>query len=261
MKQKVLFFDVDGTIVTSQHVVPESARTALKRARDAGHILIVNTGRPYRHIEPQIRALGFDGYICSIGGHILLGGEELLFRTIPHAEAAQIRTVGYDCGLDMLFESEEGVWMDERCTSPIAREEFAWLTSIGVPGFTDTDTPDFAFDKFVCWPQTVADPERFVRTFSDRFDFIGREHSMMEVVLKGLTKAGGMKAVMQRLSVSREDTYAFGDGANDLPMLREAGTGVFMGNAPEKLWREADYVTSPITEDGLAKALEHFGLI
>ena len=68
--------------------------------------------------------------------------------------------------MDMLFESEQGVWMDERCTSAIARREFAWLKSIGVPAFTDTAVPDFAFDKFVCWPQACADPERFERAIS-----------------------------------------------------------------------------------------------
>lgn len=261
MDRKILFFDVDGTIVTSDHVVPESARAALKKAQNAGHVLIVNTGRPFRHIEPQIRALGFDGYICSIGGHILLDGKDLLFRTILHEEAVQIRDMGYACGMDMLFESEQGVWMDERCTSAIARREFAWLTSIGVPGFTDTSVPDFAFDKFVCWPQEKADPERFEHAFSDRLDFIRREHSMREVILKELTKAGGMKNVMQHLGFHREDSFAFGDGANDLPMLREAGTGVLMGNAPEFLRKEADFVTAPITEDGLALALEHFGLV
>ena len=261
MERKILFFDVDGTIVTSDHVVPESARAALKKAQDAGHVLIINTGRPFRHIEPQIRALGFDGYICSIGGHILLDGKDLLYRTIPHGEAAHIRDMGYECGMDMLFESEQGVWMDERCTSSIARREFAWLTSIGVPGFTNTDTSNFAFDKFVCWPQDKADPERFENTFSDRLDFIRREHSMREVILKGLSKAGGMKTVMQHLGFAVEDSFAFGDGPNDLPMLREAGTSVLMGNAPEFLRKEADYVTAPITEDGLALALEHYGLI
>ena len=51
MNRKILFFDVDGTIVTSDHVVPESARAALKKAQSAGHILIINTGRPFRHNE------------------------------------------------------------------------------------------------------------------------------------------------------------------------------------------------------------------
>ena len=261
MNRKLLFFDVDGTIVTSDHVIPESARSALRKAQSAGHVLIVNTGRPFRHIEPQIRALGFDGYVCAIGGHILLDGKDLLYRTIPHEEAAHIRDVGYACGMDMLFESEQGVWMDTRCSSDIARREFAWLTGIGVPGFTDTQREDFAFDKFVCWPGENADPERFECTFSDRLDFIRREHSMREVILKGLSKAAGMRTVMEHFGFSREDTFAFGDGPNDLPMLREAGTSVLLGNAPERLWSEADYVTAPITENGLAKALEHFGLV
>lgn len=261
MNRKIIFFDVDGTIVTSDHKVPESARAALKKAQQAGHILIINTGRPFRHIEPQIHELGLDGYICSIGGHIILDGKNLLYRTISHSLAAEIRDAGYACGMDMLFESEQGVWMDKRCTSVIAAREFAWLTSIGVPCFTDTETPDFSFDKFICWPQECADPERFEHTFSDRLDFIHREHAMREVVQKGLSKAGGMKTVMEHLGFTKEDSLAFGDGTNDLPMLREAGIGVLMGNAPEHLHREADYITAPITENGLALALEHFGLI
>ena len=261
MSRKILFFDVDGTIVTSEHHIPDSARAALKKAQDAGHVLIVNTGRPFRHIEPQIRALGFDGYICAVGGHILLGGEDVLFQTFSHEESAGIRDTGYACGMDMLFESEQGIWMDESCTSQTARREFAWLVSIGVPGFTDTSVPDFAFDKFVCWPKDGGKPERLVEAFSDRLDFIRREHSMMEVVRKGQSKAQGMKTVLRRLGLSTEDSFAFGDGANDLPMLREAGTSVLMGNAPQELWKEADYVAAPITENGLAGALEHFGLI
>lgn len=70
-----------------------------------------------------------------------------------------------------------------------------------------------------------------------------------------------MKTVMQYLGVALKDSFAFGDGPNDLPMLREAGSSVLMGNAPQFLWKEADYVTAPITKDGLALALEHFGLI
>ncbi len=117
-----------------------------------------------------------------------------------------------------------GVWMDERCTSAIARHEFAWLRSIGVPAFTDTAVPDFAFDKFVCWPQACADPERvFERAFSDRLDFIRREHSMREVILKGLSKAGGMKTVMQYLGFAPKDSFAFGDGPNDLPCCARRG--------------------------------------
>ena len=84
---------------------------------------------------------------------------------------------------------------------------------------------------------------------------------MLEAVRRGLSKAGAMTLVTERLGARTEDTFAFGDGANDLPMLRAAGTSVLLGNAPRELWPEADYVSAPIEEDGLARALEHFGLI
>ena len=263
MDKKILFFDVDGTIVTADHIIPESAREALHAAQKAGHTLIVNTGRPYRHIESQILALGFDGYVCSVGGHIVYNGKSLVHHTIPHEEAVKIRDVGYECGMYMLFESETGVWMDEAVSaeSKYLMIDYSWLVKIGVPSYQNTYRDDFTFDKFVCWPSPNGDPERFEAAFSDTLDFIHREHGMMEVVGKGLTKAGGMRTMMQMLGFAKEDSFAFGDGANDLPMLREAGTSVLMGNAPAYLHKEADYLTAPITEDGLAKALKHFNLI
>ena len=261
MNKKILFFDIDGTILTADHMIPQSAREALLAVQQAGHVLVINTGRPYRHIEPQIRSFGFNGYVCAIGGHIFIDGREILYKSFTHDESAEIRNVGYECGMDMLFESERGIWMDDRCTSAFARREFAWLESIGVPGYTDTEREDFSFDKFVCWPTEHADRERFINRFSDRLNFIYRENSMLEVVHKGLSKAKGMRIVMEALGFSAADSYAFGDGANDLPMLREAGTSVLMGNAPKDLWKEADYVTSSVTDDGLAKALRHFELM
>ena len=261
MKRKILFFDVDGTIVTGDHVIPASAGAALRAAMEAGHLLFVNTGRPYLHVEPQIKALPMSGFICSLGGHIRFQGETLCSRTFSPEESRSIRDAGYACGMDMLFESEQAVWFDRRCANPQGSREFAWLRSIGVPGWDDTFREDFSFDKFVYWPRENADPDRFEEQFRDRLTFIHREHAMREVVSLGLSKAGGMRKVMELLGLSREDAFAFGDGANDLPMLREAGTSVLMGNAPRELWGEADYVAPTIHEDGLYRAMERFGLL
>jgi len=261
MGRRILFFDVDGTIVTREHVIPESARQALAAAKRAGHVLLVNTGRPYLHVEPQIKALPMSGFLCALGGHILLEGEEVFHSSFSPEESRRVRDLGYECGLDMLFESEKGVWFDARCRNPYGEKEFRWLTGIGVPGCRDTARPEFVFDKFVCWPREGGDPGRFTRTLEDRLTFIPRENGMLEAVRRGLSKAGAMSLVTERLGAKPEDTFAFGDGANDLPMLRAAGTSVLLGNAPRELWPEADYVSAPIEEDGLARALEHFGLI
>ena len=57
------------------------------------------------------------------------------------------------------------------------------------------------------------------------------------------------------------ETMAFGDGGNDLSIIKEAGIGVAMGNAGDNVKAIADYVTSSVDEDGVKNALEHFGVI
>ena len=99
MEKKLLFFDIDGTIITANHAIPESARFALQRAMERGHILMINTGRPYRHIDPAILTLPMSGYVCAIGGFILLDGRILRHKTLPSELCAEIRDTGYACGI------------------------------------------------------------------------------------------------------------------------------------------------------------------
>jgi HAD superfamily hydrolase (TIGR01484 family) len=84
---------------------------------------------------------------------------------------------------------------------------------------------------------------------------------MVEVVPKGYTKATGIQKVCEKLGIAREDTYAFGDSANDIEMLRYAGHGICMGDGTEDAKAAADYVTTALTDDGILHGLEHFKLI
>ena len=67
--------------------------------------------------------------------------------------------------------------------------------------------------------------------------------------------------LQEKLGVSKEETMAFGDGGNDIGMLRHAGIGIAMGNAKDDVKASADYVTTSVDEDGIFKALKHFGVI
>lgn len=66
---------------------------------------------------------------------------------------------------------------------------------------------------------------------------------------------------IESLGISREETIAFGDGENDMGMLRYAGIGVALGNAEEEVKAAADYVTADIDDQGVWKALKHFEII
>jgi hydroxymethylpyrimidine pyrophosphatase-like HAD family hydrolase len=79
-----------------------------------------------------------------------------------------------------------------------------------------------------------------------------------DVVPVGGNKSIGMEKILAYFGISREETMAFGDGGNDIPMLEYAGIGVAMGNASEEVQRHADFVTSGVDDEGIVHALKHF---
>ena len=81
-----------------------------------------------------------------------------------------------------------------------------------------------------------------------------------DIVPAGGNKRVGMEKMLEHLGIAREETMAFGDGGNDIPMLAYAGIGVAMGNASEEVKKYADFVTRSVDEDGIVYALQHYGI-
>ncbi len=91
---------------------------------------------------------------------------------------------------------------------------------------------------------------------------IGRWYpAFADVTAKGDTKQKGIDEIIRYFGIRLEETMSFGDGGNDISMLRHAAIGVAMGQAKEDVKAAADYVTAPIDEDGISKAMKHFGII
>ena len=81
--KKILFFDIDGTLISeTSGEIPESTKTALKKAQENGHITIINTGRTRALIEPRLQDMKFDGYICGCGTYIEIHNKVLYHKTI-----------------------------------------------------------------------------------------------------------------------------------------------------------------------------------
>ena len=110
--------------------------------------------------------------------------------------------------------------------------------------------------------------DNFIRTGVVQFG-MGISLAPVEIIRQTNTnKAGvesgkdrGMDAILEYLGIPLEQSMAFGDGENDLSMLRHAGIGVAMGTASQEVRQGADYVTGTVDEDGIVTALKHFGLL
>ena len=260
----VVFFDIDGTIVDDEtQVIPESALRAVEKLKENGHIAVVNTGRPFSHIDPRVRNMAFSGWVCGCGMEISLQGR-WLYRHHPDGELCRfVRDSVRECGMQVLFETEDGAILSdgEHSVHPACVLEVTRMRGKGFRIQEIDELPEPKFMKLVTFDWPGCDRAGFIRRMEPYFTCIDRGNTMIELVLKGCSKAGGMEALLNHLGVEKENTMAIGDSTNDLPMFGVAGHTVALGGGMEELKAEAEFITDTVMNDGIEKALQHFGLI
>lgn len=269
MEQKIAFFDIDGTLTSEINgSVPQDAAEAIRKARQNGHLMFLNTGRCMQNVEERFQKIGFDGFVCGCGTNIYClknnKNNEILYVEQSHEITLQILEHARRFALDILFESKKEVRFD--MFHPL-------LTAGGIRQYHsfaqkhydmshDPEAPDFTCDKFVVWFQDIADLEAFRKVSDLHFDCIDRGGNFREFVPHGYSKATGIQMVLDYYGLPLQNAYAFGDSNNDLPMLSYVKNSIAMGNSsPDSLFSKVSYVTGKSSEGGLRQALAHFHFI
>ncbi len=258
-KQYLIALDVDGTLVDHEGAMTEEVRDAARAVIEAGHDVIIATGRSLGATLPVIQLLGITrGYaVCSNGGVTLRidtalpEGFEVLERVtfdpkpalialrdrLPSAKYAleddRGRFLSTESFQDASFGSEaQSVDFEEMLTSHAVRvvvfstdssaEEFgAAVAAIGLHGVTYS----------VGWT------------------------AWLDIAAAGVTKASALEVLRRRIGTAPGLTVAVGDGRNDIEMLQWAGRGAAMGQAPDEVRAAASEVTGSVYDDGAAKVL------
>ena len=258
MSTSIIFFDVDGTIIDEDGIIPDSAIDAIQNCRENGNLCIVNTGRPFSHINENVIKIGFDGYICSCGQHVIVDGRTL-YRNLPETDICrQMIELIKECNLTGYFESEEGFGYylaEEDIEKELRNNIETYSNRIDLPKL-DIDSEGRRFDKFCVWAGADSDIERFKNIAGRQFTVTPREHHMFECNIRGFSKETGLNAVIDYYNIPFENTFAIGDSTNDLSMFRRVKHSIAMGNAAEEVKNEAEFVTRSIDNDGLMYALE-----
>ena len=259
----VVFFDIDGTVVdNATQIIPDSAVEAIRLLKKNGHIAVVNTGRPYGQVDPRIRKLDFDGWVCACGMEVMLNGE-FVYQDYPGKELCDY--VIEQCEKHhMLIQAETATQLfynAKRQYTPAPLQEAERLAKKGIHVVAYQDVEDRSFIKFVTHEDEKSDRAGFLKAMENHFDPMIHRGTMIEYSKHGNTKARGMEYLLQVLGIPREETFAIGDSENDLTMFAVAGTTICMGDGMEKLKEAATYITGTVLEDGIFNALRHFGLI
>lgn len=256
---KAVFFDIDGTLVSfNTHVVPQSTIESLDALRRKGIKVFVATGRQLQSIN-NLGTLAFDGYVTLNGGFCVAGKDEVIYKhSIPNAD------------VDALVHYQETV---ESFPCAFVREDGIYLNY-------KNESVEKLF-KMINFPEPSMRPLQDVlgKTVFQLIAFFspGQEERIMsvlphcestrwnplftDVVPAGSSKAIGIDKIIQHYGISLAETMAFGDGGNDVAMLRHAHIGVAMGNADDDVKKNADYVTDTVDENGIFNALKYFNVI
>ena len=244
---KALFFDIDGTLVSfNTHEIPSSTLAAIAEAKAKGIKIFIATGRPKAIINNltalQEREL-IDGYITMNGGYCFVGDEVIYKHSIPVQDVKALAALSDERNFPCIFVAEHTVAVCN--TNKLVNEIFHDFLHVDILPIQTT--------------AEATQPEIFQMT-----PFITTEEektAFTDIVAKGIRKQKGIDEIIRHFGIGQEETMAFGDGGNDISMLRHAAIGVAMGNANDDVKETADYITTSVDEDGIQKALKHFGII
>lgn len=262
MMIRSLFFDIDGTLCSlATHEIPQSTVEAIGRAKARGVRVFISTGRPISIIN-NIGAVEhlIDGYITANGAYCFIGDEVVSCTPIPRDDVRALmhdaETEGYPClvagdrGLAVYGEPRETV-------DRIFRRE------LNVHNIDLEKPADDVLAGNVLQVTSFFPPEHDACLMARACHCVSaRWHpGFTDITAAGADKGKGLVAVARHLGLDISETMAFGDGGNDISIIRMAGIGVAMGNAGEEVKRVADHVTASVDEDGVREALLHFGVI
>lgn len=264
MDTKMIFFDIDGTLLPEgEKEIPESTVTALRMAKEAGHLIFINTGRTYFNVDDNIRALGFDGYVCGCGTYIYYNEQCLLANTIPHDRCIEIIEMMRKCNIPGFFEENTHVYFDR--TSPAVCAFIAEAQRVfGIKAFELPDPQadtSFTFDKILVKTLPDSDWDTFTTSIKDDLECIDRGDSTWEIIQKGYSKGTGIQFLCDYFDIPLQNCYAVGDSTNDLAMLQYVPNSIAMGNSMPEIIPHCTYVTTDIKDNGIYNALKHFNII
>lgn len=258
---KAIFFDIDGTLVSlkTRHY-PVSVPDAIRQLKERGILVYVATGRSKFEIvqEHLLDGLSFDGYLTNNGQDCYdAEGRSIYSKPLAPSEAEAI--------LHWTEEHNEPCWI---VSGKESRMSHSTPRTSSALAYIHTRDPQIGALR-----PMLKDPIYKIVLFLDREEAKEpltlapncrwtqwSEHGC-DIICKDGGKVNALREIIEAHGIRPEEVMAFGDSQNDVEMLKAAGIGVAMDNGTQECKDAADYITDSCENDGLVKALRHFGLI
>ena len=253
---KAAFFDIDGTLLSfTTHRVSQGTIRAFNKLHRAGIRTFLSTGRPDVLI-PEM-PISFEAKITMNGGLVFVNEDCNRSKTILFSNP--IRDMDLQAWLSlakernlctMIFTADNMMLAQPNAVGLKLREqlEFEMPPVVNIDQMRDVT----AYQIIAIMP---GDMDSEVNSLLPHCRLPRWHPYFTDIVADGNSKARGMEVICRHYGIRKEETIAFGDGANDIEMLQWAGVGIAMGNADDKVKHHADLVTSDVDNEGIENAV------
>lgn len=256
--QSVIFFDIDGTLYNEDKQLPPSAKDAVMKLKEKGHIVAIATGRAPFMYDDLREELGIDTYVSYNGQYVVLRGEVIYTNPLNVSALEQLTETALTHEHPIVYMDEE----DMKANVPEHSYITEGIESLKINAFPGHDPYYYQgrdlYQALLFCPE--GEEKQYEETFTE-FDFIRWHPVSLDVLPRGGSKANGIDKIIQKLGISKDHCYAFGDGLNDIAMLQSVKHSVAMGNGKEQVKKTAQYVTKSPEDDGILHGLKMVGLL
>lgn len=278
--RKIVFLDVDGTLINYEAKCPASAKEAVRKARENGHLIYICTGCSKAEIE-QRDLPELDGMIGANGGYVEDHNEVVLHHGLSKEDVRHIVDWCNERHLGFYLEANSGMYcnsymleqgpriMMQYAKGKGASEEVAEQTANAfISGFIPTVGDDLYRDdvnkiSFILssYQDHLDSKEEFPHLVANTWGGKGEAALFGDLGPTGITKKTAIEALLKHRNADVKDTISFGDAKIDLSMFELCPYNVAMGNGGAEIKAAADYITDDVDADGLYHAFEYLHLI
>ncbi|CYW62520.1 Cof-type HAD-IIB family hydrolase [Streptococcus suis] len=278
--RKIIFLDVDGTLVDYHNRIPESAIRAIRQARENGHLVYVCTGRSRAEMQPELWEIGLDGMIGGNGSYVEHQDQVIMHQLLSEEDSRAIVDWLHERGLEFYLESNNGLFASEnfreraretlriysmnkgKTAEEVATQEVEdvmhGMIFDGQLYRNDLNKVSFVLDSY---QDHLDSKQAFPQLVANTWGGRGESALFGDLGVKDIDKAHAISVLLDHLGASQVDTIAFGDAKIDISMLDYCAVGVAMGNGGAEILAMADMITDDVEEDGLYNAFERLGLL
>lgn len=266
---KMIGLDLDGTLLTDKKELTDRTKKALARAIELGITVLVASGRPWMGVPEELRNFPGMRYALTSNGARIIDTkdgriiEEHLLS--PEFALKALAVCGkYDTLQEVYFDGQgyapedQMAYVEKYHRNP-SMCEYMRKTRIPVKSICElVKQENRGLDKVQALFADMDEREKAWEELEQEkeLELVGSLKYNIEINAAGVNKGSGLINLGKLLGIGREEIMVFGDGDNDVEMLKEAGFGIAMANAEEQVKEAADYITLSNEEEGVAQAIE-----